>query len=465
MTAAMTAAQQLVVNLRDDVYIDEELNNREVKDPAYIEHLASLIESTGGLLQPIVIYATPKERLTEHNKKYELGQGYQRAAALALLAEQHGEEAWVTEVRASLRDVASLGQRHIEQLIENLGRKDLSPMETALAFKKAIDDPHSELTQVDLARKINWPAPTVSNYLKVANELCHEVQQLVLSGKMQFSSAKELVAVKPALDKASQIQEAQLAVGMSVADFTTHLNDTYKQGTTSSATDEAPAAEGASTETGKQKASVTIRAAVLKDKYIPKLEEDLKTLKGNDAKVMQARIDTIKFVLQAGATDLGALLKPWEDELQKKAEAEAAQKDADSHEIKYIRKLISAMEDEFAKAPKQIAAGQTPTDRPTAFKQAQATVEASIAEGKKQGLEGGLVPEGFAIPDVNAFMQKLSAQYDDHLKKKDERVKAAAAAREKKEAEKKAAEAGAVADGGAEASASTPTPVAETAAS
>jgi len=421
--------EMLDVNLLTEVYVDEELNNRESRDPAYIEHLASLIESTGGLLQPIVVYRTPPERATEHGMKYELGSGYCRSAALKLLAEQHDNPAWVELVPAVLRRETSLAQRHIDQLIENLGRKNLSQMEEALAFKKAIGDAKANLTMTDLSKKINWPVSTVSNYLKVANDLIPEAQKLVLDGKMTWSHAKEIVAIKPALTREQQIAEAELATKMSHADFVQHLAETYKQAATSTATDEAPAADGAPTApTSQQKTATAIRSNVLKDKYLPKLTADLAVLKGTDALVQQARIDTLKFALNLGGTELGASLAPWEAELQAKADAEAADKERTHAKMKFIRKLITAIEHAIDEGAKAAKAGGAPVDLPQAMAQARKTVEDSLAAGAQAGLEANMLPDGFPVESVDKFMEEVMFQYKDHGVKKAARAAAAAAA-------------------------------------
>lgn len=173
-------AQAMDVDIVNEVYIDPEINNRELADtPDETESLANSIETTGGLLQPIVVYVTPDARKTEHGMPYELGSGYRRCAALKHLAERNEDETWTAVVPAMVHERTEIADRHVHQLVENLQRKDLAPMEIALAFKRAIDDKSANLNQTELARKIAWPVPTVSNYLRVANNLTPEVQGMV----------------------------------------------------------------------------------------------------------------------------------------------------------------------------------------------------------------------------------------------------------------------------------------------
>jgi hypothetical protein len=443
---ANNTREALYVNLRDDVYVDHELNNREFDDPAYIEVLAGQIEETGGLLQGIGIYTTPPERMTEHGKKYELGTGFQRTKALNLLAEQHGDDRWITSVLATLKHGATAAERHVDQLIENLGRKDLTPMETALAFLKALNDKAAGMTTTSLAKSINWPVPSVSNYVKVARDLCPEVIALVLAHDknpktgLSFSHAKEIVAIDPKLDATQQKILAEAGTTLTYGEFVNKINETYKQAKVS--TDEAPKAEGTETPstTSQQKAATSIRSNVLNEKYIPKLIKDLPTLTG-EAKIRQeARIDALKFVLNQPGTELGASLAPWEAELQAQADAEKAQKEQDAAKAKYKRTLISLVETAIRDGA---AAEANRTGAAVSFEEAmakaKATVEASLAAAKEKGLENNMVLEGFPVESAAKFMEELGVAYTDHIKQKNDRAAAAKAAKEKKAAEEKAA--------------------------
>ena len=466
---AAVVREMLNVNLRDDVYVDQELNNRELDDPIYTEHLAGLIEETGGLLEPIALYRTPPERLTEHKKPYELGFGYQRAKALNLLAEQHGDERWITSVPATLRENVSLAQRHVEQLIENLGRKDLSPMETALALQKAINDPQAKLNMTALAHSIRWPVPTVSNYLKVARLLIPEVVALVLADKLSWSAAKEIVAIEPTLDAKQQKMMAELGCTLPFAKFVEQLHETYKQNKPK--TDEVSTGNATGTTAAApvstQKAATSIRSNVLQEKYLKKLTDDLAALKGNDKIKQEARIDTMKFVLNQQGTELGAMLAPWEAALQEQADAEKAQNERDHATAKYKRSLITLIEAAIRAGTEAVLAGTgKPVDFDEAFARAKVTVEASLAAAKEKGLEENMLLEGFPIKSVDDFMAELHVAYNDHNKKKKERADAAKAAKDKKAADEKAA-ADAAAAGTAEAPATeaeapaTEAPVAE----
>ncbi len=144
-------ANLLHVNIMTEVYIDPEINNRELADTEdETASLANSIESTAGLLQPIVVYATPDARRKEHGMPYELGSGYRRCAALKHLAVSLQDDSWVESVPAMIHEKTDIGERHIHQLVENLQRKDLKPMEIALAFHKAINDKAASLSQSEL---------------------------------------------------------------------------------------------------------------------------------------------------------------------------------------------------------------------------------------------------------------------------------------------------------------------------
>lgn len=435
----MKPSEAMIVDL-NDVYVDQELNNREKDDPDYTARLASQIESTGGLLQPIGIYVTPPERKTEHGKPYELGFGFQRVKALNLLAEQHENPEWITAVSATLKDEASLAQRHVDQLIENLGRKDLTPMETALAFKKALDDTKAGLTMTELARKIAWPVPTVSNYLKVAGDLSPKVIDLVLNDQLTFSKAKEIVAIKPALSHEAQEQLAATGASMTHDEFVDHVKSTYKQTDTEGAADEAAPANGDAAASPQQRPAAGVRANVVRDKYLPKLLEDAKGLKGQALAVQNARIDTMKFILNEPATELGAALAPWEAELQAKADAEAATEAQTRERVKYVRALVTTIDKDIKAGAEAALEGKPPVTLAEAMARAKATVEADLAKAKESGLGDNMMPNGFPVESVDKFMEEVAAAHTDHLAKKKKQREAAAAAAAKREAEAKAKE-------------------------
>lgn len=440
------------VNILTEVYIDAELNNRELADSEEeIEQLALAIESTDGLLQPIGIYPTPDSRLTEHNMPYELGYGYRRCAALKFLATQNDPDdpvnsRWVTQVPAKIKAKASIAQRHLDQLIENLMRKDLNPMEVALTFKKILDDPQSDLSQADLARRIGWKPATLSNYLKAANELDGTVQDLIMSSELTWSKGRLIASL--GLPAEQQRELATIGTGMTQQEFEDHVSSTYKkedaaEDTKADGEQTGTTTEGAGTKST-QKIHTAVRADVLRTKYLPHLEETAKTTKDKNEKAKIAiQMDTMKFILNEQGTELGASLAPWEAELEKKKEEEKAANEEKSRRGKYVRQAVLLINKKLKETPPVTLPDGSPNPNralptlPQALQQIRASVEADLKKGADEGHPENTLIQGFKIDGVDQFMQEISEAYAANQKKAADN--AAKKAAEKQEAENKEA--------------------------
>ena len=441
-----TETSNIEVDILKEVYVDDDINNREVADDEEtLNSLANSIEQTGGLLQPIIIYPTPDIRLKDHGCKWELGSGYRRVAALKRLAETTGDEAWVTAVPASVREVASIGQRHIDQLTENLQRKNLNNMEVALAFKKVIDDPDSKMTQADLARSISWPVSSVSNFMRVANYLNATTQGLVMEEKIPWSSAKELASAVNKFKISDQLQNqlALIAASVPVDEFIAKLNKQFN--TAEAAADEAAAPVSTGNTEGSQRINNSIRSSQLKDKYIPKLEEMKKAATNDKEKEkLDIYIDAIKFVLNIQGTSLGASLAPWESELEEKALEEKAQNERERLETQFIRKRVTFIKQKLKEIPPATLPDGTANPHrelptlPQVFDLVKKEVWASLKNGKQAGMEENYMQEGFLVTDVEAFIKKISDAYVESVKKDAENAKRREAAKLEKEAKEKA---------------------------
>jgi ParB family chromosome partitioning protein len=85
--------------------------------------------------------------------------------------------------------------RSIEQLAENLIRKELNPIEEAIALREVLDaDP--QLTQAELARRLGMSAPWVANTLGLL-EAPATVQESIRTGELTASHAKALKGLAP----------------------------------------------------------------------------------------------------------------------------------------------------------------------------------------------------------------------------------------------------------------------------
>ena len=161
---------------------------RKIFQQEALAELASSIREQG-ILQPIT--ARPLG-----SGKFEVVAGERRWRAAQL--------AGLQEVPVLLKEVSE--QKALElALIENIQRRDLSPIEEAEAYSRLMID-HS-LTQQEVAQKVGKERATVANLLRLLN-LVPELQEKLSTGELAMGQAKLLLSV---LDKA-----LQLKIGMKV---------------------------------------------------------------------------------------------------------------------------------------------------------------------------------------------------------------------------------------------------------
>lgn len=136
-----------------------------------------------GVIQPIVVRAM--------GDKYEIIAGERRYKA-SLLAGKQTIPAIITDLND--KDSAEVA------LIENVQRKDLTPIEEAISYKKILDMGY--LTQEELASKLGKNQGTVANKLRLLN-LDDEVQEAVLEERISERHARSLLKLK---DKQQQVE-------------------------------------------------------------------------------------------------------------------------------------------------------------------------------------------------------------------------------------------------------------------
>ncbi len=141
--------------------------------------LAGLVESIKehGIIQPLIV--APK------------GDSYELIA---------GERRWRASKIAELKTVPVIVREASEQkklelaLIENIQRQDLNPIETALAYRKLIDE--FNLTQQALAQRLGKARSSIANTLRLLN-LPDPIQEALKQGKISEGHAKILVSLEP----------------------------------------------------------------------------------------------------------------------------------------------------------------------------------------------------------------------------------------------------------------------------
>lgn len=129
-----------------------------------------------GIIQPLVV--------TEKDGGYELIAGERRLRSSKIIG--------LEKVPVIIRDASSQEKLEVA-LIENLQREDLNPVETALAYRKLIDE--FNLSQEDVAKRVGKSRPSVSNILRVLN-LPEEIQVALIEGRITEGHAKILAGLE-----------------------------------------------------------------------------------------------------------------------------------------------------------------------------------------------------------------------------------------------------------------------------
>ena len=167
-----------------DVDINEILPNRfqpriQFDEEEILELSDSIKEH--GVIQPIVVRTI--------GDKYEIIAGERRYKASVLAGK---ETVPVIIKNLNDRDSAELA------LIENVQRKNLTPIEEALSYKKILDMGY--LTQETLASKIGKSQSSVANKIRLLN-LSDEVQEALLDNKISERHARSLLRLKSISDQ------------------------------------------------------------------------------------------------------------------------------------------------------------------------------------------------------------------------------------------------------------------------
>ena len=148
-----------------------EKGSRITIDEESIKELARSIESIG-LIHPITVYVK--------NGGYVVAAGDRRFQAIKLLEWKKVDatvyEEWIPE----LLDV---------QIIENVGRENLSPIEEAVAFERLLSERNFSIA--DIVETIGKSRPYVSGRLALI-ELPEDLQMKVHFGDLNVASANEL---------------------------------------------------------------------------------------------------------------------------------------------------------------------------------------------------------------------------------------------------------------------------------
>ena len=171
---------EAVTSLRLQVIQPRKDQPRKDFDVSSLQILADSIREHG-IIQPILV----RERMEEPGR-YEIvaGERRYRAAEMAGL-----DEVPVVVMSGDDLDVAK------GSLIENVQRKDLNPVEEALAYQALID--RFGLTQEQVATQAGKNRSTITNMLRLL-ELPEEVLALLKDGKLSMGHARALLGLEDA---------------------------------------------------------------------------------------------------------------------------------------------------------------------------------------------------------------------------------------------------------------------------
>ena len=164
--------QVIQVNL-DDI-IPNRFQPRIAFDEKALTELAASIKEHG-IIQPLV--------LRKLGKKYEIIAGERRYKAATM--------AGLSTVPAVISNVDDNKSAEVA-LVENIQRKDLTPIEEARSYKNLLDKGY--LTQEQLAKKMGLSQSAVSNKLRLLN-LDVKVQQALLDNKISERHARALLKI------------------------------------------------------------------------------------------------------------------------------------------------------------------------------------------------------------------------------------------------------------------------------
>lgn len=144
-----------------------------------------------GIIQPLIITKDDKS----HNYFLIAGERRFRASQLAGL-----KTVPVVIKESSPQEMLELA------LIENIQRKDLNPLEEALAFKQLQEE--FNITQTLIAKKVGLSRVAVTNKIRLLN-LPKEVKEAVLNEKLSEGHARALLGLS---DQSSLVAAASLVI-------------------------------------------------------------------------------------------------------------------------------------------------------------------------------------------------------------------------------------------------------------
>ena len=183
-----------IIEISVEDIIPNRFQPRLTFDAEALNELANSIKEHG-IIQPLVV-----RKLQD---KYEIIAGERRYKAAVIIGMNK-----VPCIVMNLNDNESAEVA----VIENIQRKEMTPLEEAKSYKKILDKGY--LTQEELARKMGKSQSNIANKLRLLN-LDEVVQEAILNGKISERHARSLLRIESKQDQRnilSEIIEKRLTV-------------------------------------------------------------------------------------------------------------------------------------------------------------------------------------------------------------------------------------------------------------
>jgi len=159
---------------------------RQHFDAKALEELASSIERNQ-LLQPITVRPIEPD---DAGHRYQIVMGERRWRAHLLLAERGAATTILAHVRRmDERDM------HVNAILENLQREEVSPLEEAVAYQRALDE--LGFTVEELAERLGISQPWRITYRTKLLRLTEDNRRLVEKGVVSMTQAYHMAGLSP----------------------------------------------------------------------------------------------------------------------------------------------------------------------------------------------------------------------------------------------------------------------------
>jgi ParB family transcriptional regulator, chromosome partitioning protein len=156
-------------------------------DEEGLDELARSVKETG-ILQPVLV--------SKEGERYRIIAGERRVRA--------ARRAGLTRVPVLVREAMDDSRKLLLALVENVQRRDLTPLEEAGAFQELRE---LGLTQEEVADRVGKDRATVANTLRLL-KLPAKVREAVDDGRLSAGHARALLALPSAADQETLAQEA-----------------------------------------------------------------------------------------------------------------------------------------------------------------------------------------------------------------------------------------------------------------